>query len=505
MNKLILALLLLLPMTAHAQVSGPGNTFGGGGGGGATTSVDGTTKVTNAAEGFAIGCSATAGTQCTDTNSDIYFDRAGSIWLKNPGQGIVVTPSATVGSGIALSEAGNFGSESFTMKLEDADFPSSTVCTINADGTSTEGCPWASIGTVDRNISYSTTSMKFTIPTPIQPWRTFVGEDSAMPAWISNPGPVGRIGIKSIVAHGSSNIITFDRDPILNSGVRMTIFLPKDGLIEELRGRHFNYAFCDPGISPASLCTATATSFPFSLVETNTTILKEYLDISGYSTTWPSGPDNTKFGHATMVATDTYVPLVSTGEDTSWSDANGAFTQPTTVPYIKANPVNNELCEYVLTPGICGDTIQLVNPTASPALFQVERTQTQLLVGGVSTIQNHCALDVYKNDQQQIPSPVTSILRTYWNSAVDNILSVRALTDNNARVTVAAGTQAVPEVDNIGLYSTGVSNVQFNSSAFVDCNWGSTDWGNSEITITYCPSGFGVTPCDCTTPGVPCT
>ena len=32
MNKLILALLLSFAMTAHAQVSGPGNTFGGGGG-----------------------------------------------------------------------------------------------------------------------------------------------------------------------------------------------------------------------------------------------------------------------------------------------------------------------------------------------------------------------------------------------------------------------------------------------------------------------------------------
>ena len=32
MNKLILAILLSLSMTAHAQVSGPGNTFGGGGG-----------------------------------------------------------------------------------------------------------------------------------------------------------------------------------------------------------------------------------------------------------------------------------------------------------------------------------------------------------------------------------------------------------------------------------------------------------------------------------------
>ena len=112
MNKLILAILLSLSMTAHAQVSGPGNTFGGGGGG--------------------LGTCPT-GDICQAANDLVL--KTGNLIIETPGAGVIVTPQAAVGSGIVLSEMGNgVGNHALTLKLDDTDFPASLGCTINSEG-----------------------------------------------------------------------------------------------------------------------------------------------------------------------------------------------------------------------------------------------------------------------------------------------------------------------------------------------------------------------------------
>jgi len=109
MNKLILALLLLLPMTAHAQVSGPGNTFGGGGG-----SVD-LTNVT------------------TDIN------------LTTPGASITIAPHPTAGSALVLDEGSNSGTHKFTMKVPDfseGGLADDVMCKIDSNGVLNSECPF---------------------------------------------------------------------------------------------------------------------------------------------------------------------------------------------------------------------------------------------------------------------------------------------------------------------------------------------------------------------------
>lgn len=154
MNKLILALLLSFAMTAHAQVSGPGNTFGGGGSGsGETESGGGVTRVTNGADSFAIGCTEAAIGDCTSITSKAFFDTStGSLVLSEPGAGISVAPSPTIGSGIVLSEAANHaGAQTFTLKVGDAaNLTSDLTCTIDASGTWTGDCP----ASTPRNITW---------------------------------------------------------------------------------------------------------------------------------------------------------------------------------------------------------------------------------------------------------------------------------------------------------------------------------------------------------------
>ena len=116
MNKLILALLLSFSMTAHAQVSGPGNTFGGGGGGG-------------------IGACSTP-----LPASGICEDATGNLVLNDAGAGIIATPAATTGSNIVLSEGTNFGTSTVTLGLGGTDLSGSVNCVIDSGGGIPAGC-----------------------------------------------------------------------------------------------------------------------------------------------------------------------------------------------------------------------------------------------------------------------------------------------------------------------------------------------------------------------------
>lgn len=115
----------------------------GGSGGGATTETSGVVHPTTTptTTDFAVGG--------TDATAKFFFDSsAGVLTINEPGGGITVLPSLTLGSGIVLSEAGNHsGSETFTLKVADsANLASDLTCTIDASGVWTGACPSGSGG-----------------------------------------------------------------------------------------------------------------------------------------------------------------------------------------------------------------------------------------------------------------------------------------------------------------------------------------------------------------------
>ena len=109
--------------------------------GGGTTAGGSVTKVTDDGNAFAIGCDATADS-CDETNSKVFFDSVGNIFLSEPGKGINVTPPATTGSAMVLGEAGDSaGDNTFTLDVAAA-LNSDYKCTVGSDGSwSGTSCP----------------------------------------------------------------------------------------------------------------------------------------------------------------------------------------------------------------------------------------------------------------------------------------------------------------------------------------------------------------------------
>jgi hypothetical protein len=139
MNKLILALLLSFSMTAHAQVSGPGNTFGGGGG--ETSKTGSVVHPTTASDDFAVG--GTNNTPADVNRAPFYFDVAtGILHLTTPGAGVSIASDPSVGGFLELEENSSaVGGHSFKMELGATDLTGDVVCTISASGTFNPGCP----------------------------------------------------------------------------------------------------------------------------------------------------------------------------------------------------------------------------------------------------------------------------------------------------------------------------------------------------------------------------
>lgn len=77
MNKLILILLLSLSMTAHAQVSGPGNTFGGGGGG--SSFVFNTSNASFPQSGECVSWYGGRASSCSSASSEYVVGKATSL------------------------------------------------------------------------------------------------------------------------------------------------------------------------------------------------------------------------------------------------------------------------------------------------------------------------------------------------------------------------------------------------------------------------------------------
>ena len=109
MNKLILAILLSLSVTAHAQVSGPGNTFGGGG-------------------------------IPTDPAKSIYTDGTNLI-LTTPGAGVVAEPAANTGSTLVFSEGTNQGTSTLSLGVGAGGLATNISCEFNAMGALPITCP----------------------------------------------------------------------------------------------------------------------------------------------------------------------------------------------------------------------------------------------------------------------------------------------------------------------------------------------------------------------------
>ena len=115
MNKLILALFLSFSMTAHAQVSGPGNTFGGGGG---------------------------IGTCSTPLPaSGICEDATGNLVLNDKGAGVISVPADATGSEIVFSEGSDDGVNTLTLNVGSEGLATNVSCTFTSLGSLPSTCP----------------------------------------------------------------------------------------------------------------------------------------------------------------------------------------------------------------------------------------------------------------------------------------------------------------------------------------------------------------------------
>ena len=74
-------------------------------------------------------------------NDEFVFDASGTLTLNTPGAGIVVAPSATLGSQMVLPSSTNSGGNAFTLKVLDAGLTSAVNCLIEADGALNSSCP----------------------------------------------------------------------------------------------------------------------------------------------------------------------------------------------------------------------------------------------------------------------------------------------------------------------------------------------------------------------------
>ena len=170
-----------------------------------------------------------------------------------------------------------------------------------------------------------------------------------------------------------------------------------------------------------------------------------------------------------------YTPLTSSGALEALPVAAASST------YIRSFKANNDACLYDPSTSItCEDAIQIVNNTASDALYQFTNTVVQTVQKPFSS----CAFQVWVDDTTnvtKVSGGAADTIQTYFVQTGDESLTEVGVSDV---YTVAAGATAV--VGSYGLTEFGTPPVLV---AAPRCNWSSRSQGTMTVEVKQCNTG----------------